>query len=136
MTISDHALTDKFGVYRYYRAVKTPSSYLIPRRHHAADPEPFALGGGDLVPDAFGGDFALELSKRQQNIPRQPSHRCGGVELLGNRKFFRNDNGQWQPSAMGLAFYIKRLPDVVAAFENALDRARAENLLSEGPRAP
>jgi hypothetical protein len=45
------------------------------------------------------------------------------------RKFFRNDAGQWQPGAMGLAFYIERLPDVVAAFENALNRARAENLL-------
>jgi hypothetical protein len=28
-----------------------------------------ALGGGDLVPDAFGGDLALELSKRQQDGP-------------------------------------------------------------------
>jgi hypothetical protein len=43
--------------------------------------------------------------------------------------FFKKDDGQWQPGAMGLAFYIEKLPDVVAAFENALNRARAENLL-------
>jgi hypothetical protein len=57
------------------------------------------------------------------------------VELHGHpnfsaRKFFRNDDGQWKPGAMGLAFYIERLPDVVGAFEDALNRARAENLLT------
>jgi hypothetical protein len=45
------------------------------------------------------------------------------------RKFFRNDAGQWQPGKEGFAFYIERLPEVVATFENALNRARAENLL-------
>jgi hypothetical protein len=52
------------------------------------------------------------------------------VELHGHpnfsvRKFFRNDAGVLQPGTMGLAFYIERLPDVVAAFENALNRARS-----------
>jgi hypothetical protein len=56
------------------------------------------------------------------------------VELHGHanfsaRKFYRDGAGQWQAGAMGLAFYIEKLPDVVAAFENALNRARAENLL-------
>src|SRR5260370_40373994 len=36
---------------------------VIAERCHAADPETLALGGGDLVPDALGGDLALELSK-------------------------------------------------------------------------
>lgn len=56
------------------------------------------------------------------------------VELHGHanfsaRKFFKKDDGQWQASKHGLAFYIERLPDVVAAFENALNQARAEKLL-------
>jgi hypothetical protein len=56
------------------------------------------------------------------------------VELHGHpnfsaRKFFRNYAGQWQPSAMGLAFYIESLPDIVTAFDDALSRAREERLL-------
>jgi hypothetical protein len=56
------------------------------------------------------------------------------VELHGRpnfsaRKFFRNYAGQWQPGAMGLAFYIESLPDIVAAFDDALSRAREERLL-------
>ena len=39
----------------------------------------------DLVADALGGDLALELGKRQQHVQRQPAHRGGGVELLGDR---------------------------------------------------
>ena len=57
---------------------------VVAERRHAADPQPLALGGGDLVPDALGGDLALELGKRQQNVERQPPHRGGGVELLGD----------------------------------------------------
>jgi hypothetical protein len=34
-----------------------------------------ALGGGDLVADALGGDLALELGKRKQDIQRQPAPR-------------------------------------------------------------
>src|SRR5262245_18233349 len=34
----------------------------------AADPQPLAFGGGDLVADAFRSDLALELGKRQQNV--------------------------------------------------------------------
>src|SRR2546428_1893914 len=38
---------------------------LVSERSYAADPEPLALGGRDLVADALGGDFPLELGKRQ-----------------------------------------------------------------------
>ena len=58
---------------------------VIAERRHAADPKALALGGGDLVPDALGGDLALELGKRQQDVEGQPPHRGGGVELLGHR---------------------------------------------------
>ena len=58
---------------------------VVAKRRHAADPEALAFGGGDLVPDALGGDLALELGKRQQHVQRQPAHRGGGVELLGDR---------------------------------------------------
>ena len=58
---------------------------VVAQRRHAADPKALALGGGDLVPDALGGDLALELGKRQQHVEGQPPHRGGGVELLGDR---------------------------------------------------
>src|SRR6516162_7492200 len=50
-------------------------------------PGPFALlsGGGDLVPDPLGGKFPLELGKGEKDIERQPAHRGGRVELLGDR---------------------------------------------------
>src|SRR5262249_36270166 len=51
----------------------------------AADPQPLALGGGDLVADALGGDLAFKLGKRQQHVQRQSAHGRGGVELLGDR---------------------------------------------------
>jgi len=58
---------------------------FIAERDHAADPQSFALGSGDFVPDALGGDFALELGKGQEDIEGQPAHRGRGVELLGDR---------------------------------------------------
>ena len=58
---------------------------VVAERRHAADPKALALGGGDLVADALGGDLALELGKRQQDVQRQPPHRGGGIELLGHR---------------------------------------------------
>src|SRR5260370_21075388 len=58
---------------------------LVSERGYAADPEPLALAGGDLVTDALGGDFPLELGTRQQDIERQPPHRGRRIELLGDR---------------------------------------------------
>src|SRR5216117_559566 len=57
----------------------------VSERGYAADPQPLALGGRDLVADALGSDFPLELGKRQQDIERQPPHRGRRVELLGDR---------------------------------------------------
>jgi len=51
---------------------------LVSKRGYAPDPKSLALGGGDLVADALGGDFPLELGKRQQDIERQPPHRGRG----------------------------------------------------------
>src|SRR6516164_8905957 len=39
----------------------------VSQGHDAANPQPLALGGSDLVPDALGGDLALELGKGQQD---------------------------------------------------------------------
>ena len=44
-------------------------------------------------------------------------------------KWFLKQTGKWQAGSHGLTFDISRLPDVVAAFEKALNRARAEGLL-------
>jgi hypothetical protein len=40
----------------------------IAQRHHAAVPQPLALGGADLVADAFDGDIALELAKESSTL--------------------------------------------------------------------
>ena len=57
---------------------------VVAERRHSTDPKPFALGGGDLVPDALRGDLSLELRKGQQDVEREPPHRRGRVELLGD----------------------------------------------------
>ena len=41
-------------------------------------------GGGDLVPRALRDDLPLELREREQDVQRQPPHRMGCVELLGD----------------------------------------------------
>ena len=58
---------------------------VVANRSHAANPKTLPLRGRDLVADALGGDLALELGERQQHVEGQPSHRRGGVELLGHR---------------------------------------------------
>src|SRR5205085_8737491 len=37
----------------------------VAERHRSADPDPLALGGGNLVPNTFADDLALELRKGQ-----------------------------------------------------------------------
>src|SRR5213080_3561107 len=56
----------------------------VSERGYAPDPQPLALGGRDFVADALGGDFPLELGKRQEDIERQPPHRGRRIELLGD----------------------------------------------------
>ena len=36
---------------------------VIAKRDHPSDPKPLALGSGNLVPDPFRGDLALELGE-------------------------------------------------------------------------
>ena len=57
---------------------------IVAERRIAAHPDALLLGGGELVPDALAGDLALELGEGQQHIERQPTHRGGGVERLGD----------------------------------------------------
>src|SRR5208337_2243189 len=40
----------------------------IAERNHAAHPDALLLRGGDLVPNAFAGDFPLELGERQEDV--------------------------------------------------------------------
>ncbi len=58
---------------------------IVSERRHAAHPKTLLLGGRDLVPDPLGRHLTLKLGKGQQNVERQPAHRRGGVEGLGNR---------------------------------------------------
>src|SRR5579864_5478364 len=47
-------------------------------------PFAFAPGGRHLVARPFADDLPLELCERQEDVKRQPSQRCRGVELLGD----------------------------------------------------
>src|SRR5262249_52165075 len=54
---------------------------FVSQRHHSADPEPLALGSRYFVANALGGDFPLELRKREQHVESEPAHRRRRVEL-------------------------------------------------------
>jgi hypothetical protein len=43
---------------------------LIAKGEEASHPQPFALGGSNLVPDALGGDLPLELGKGTLRVSR------------------------------------------------------------------
>ncbi len=58
---------------------------IVSQRGYPAHPKPFFLGCGNLVPDPLGRHLALELGKGQKHVERQPAHRRGGVESLGDR---------------------------------------------------
>jgi hypothetical protein len=58
--------------------------YLVAEGRPAAHPHALGAGGGELVPDALATDLPLELGEAQQDVQRQPPHRGGGVELLGD----------------------------------------------------
>ena len=57
----------------------------IAERDRPSDPDPLALGGGDLVAHPLADHLALELGEREQHIERQPPHARGGVEGLRHR---------------------------------------------------
>src|SRR5208337_800247 len=57
----------------------------IAERDRAPGPDPFALGGRNLVAHALANHLALELRKREQHIERQPPHAARGVERLRDR---------------------------------------------------
>ena len=50
----------------------------------AAHPHALLLGGGDLVTDPLPCDLPLELGEGEKHVEGEPSHRGGGVELLGD----------------------------------------------------
>ena len=55
---------------------------VIAERRNTAHPHALATGGRELVANTLTDDLALELGKRQENVERQPAHRCRRVELL------------------------------------------------------
>src|ERR1017187_1456551 len=54
----------------------------IAQRNHAAHPHALLLRSGDLVPNPFSRDLALELREGQEDVQGQSSHTGGGVERL------------------------------------------------------
>src|SRR5271156_4161115 len=57
---------------------------VVSDRNRTSHPDPFTLGGGDLVADAFADNFALELCEGEQHVQGEPAHRGSGIELLGD----------------------------------------------------
>ena len=53
----------------------------------AKQAQPFSFGSHrrDFVSNSLADDFTLELSERQQDVQRQPTHRMCRVELLSHR---------------------------------------------------
>ena len=47
---------------------------VVAERHEAAHPHALLAGGGELVADTLADDLPLELSEREQDVQRQPSH--------------------------------------------------------------
>src|SRR5690625_49978 len=59
--------------------------HVVSKWWYASHPHTLTLAGRDLVADTLTGDLAFELSKRQQDVQHQPTHRGRRVELLGDR---------------------------------------------------
>src|SRR5271166_5258493 len=57
----------------------------IAERNGSSDPNPLALGGGDLIAHPLADHLALELGEREQHIERQTPHARGRVEGLRHR---------------------------------------------------
>ena len=54
----------------------------VAKRNHSAHPDALLLRRGDLVPDAFAGELALELGEGQQDVQGQSPHAGCRVERL------------------------------------------------------
>ena len=55
---------------------------VVPQRADAVHPQALLLAGGELVADALGGQLALELREREEDVQHHPSHRVRGIDLL------------------------------------------------------
>src|ERR1700737_2960871 len=48
--------------------------HFIAEGQGTADPETLPLRGGNLVPDALGGELPFELGKGQEHVQSKPAH--------------------------------------------------------------
>jgi hypothetical protein len=55
---------------------------VVAERRPTAHPHSLSPRGGELVADTLADDLTFELGKGQENIKRQPTHRCCRVERL------------------------------------------------------
>jgi hypothetical protein len=58
----------------------------------------------------------------------------GGHHVVDSRKFYRKEDGTLAPTRKGLALEVSRLPALAEMIAAALDRARADGLLSAAAR--
>ena len=59
--------------------------HVVAERHWPAHPDILLARGDGLVADPLANHPTLELGKAEQDVQRQPPHRRGGVEGLGDR---------------------------------------------------
>jgi len=64
------------------KAMRRRTGFSVARRRDCSQTADGAEDGKFAHKTTLGDDLALELSKREQNIKRQPSHRVGSVERL------------------------------------------------------
>jgi Transcriptional Coactivator p15 (PC4) len=55
-----------------------------------------------------------------------------GVPFVDVRQFFTGDDGVTRPTKKGVTVVVRKLPELAAAINKALERARAIGLLDEG----
>ena len=61
---------DQLGLGRVHHQLAVPD--VVAERRVAAHEDALAAAGGELVPDPFAGELALELREREQDVERQP----------------------------------------------------------------
>ena len=74
---------DQLGLGRVHHQLAVPD--VVAERRVAAHEDALAAAGGELVPDPFARELALELREREQDVQRQPAHRGRGAERLRHR---------------------------------------------------
>src|ERR1035437_6183076 len=71
-----------FGLFLIHHQPSSTWAYVIAQHRTSAHPLPLPPGRRHLVARTLADQLPLELRKGEQNVERQTSQRCAGIELL------------------------------------------------------